>query len=132
MTRFAKSSIRASIFVLFVSSWFSSLHLCENLIRDCLHGLLRFGIQTSLCLLTCWHCASDARSPIAVVTKFCFFQTMARIGNAEALLDLQQILELWWRHRLGRHAELRADENCAAVSFENLHFEVGVLDVVMA
>ncbi len=56
------------------------------------------------------------------------FRPMPRIGNAEALLDLEQVLQLRRRHRVGRLAELRRHQHGAAVGLEDLHLEVRVLD----
>jgi len=56
---------------------------------------------------------------------------VARVGNAEALLDLEQVHQLRGRHGLRGFAQLRCHQHGATISFQNFHLEIRVLHVVV-
>src|SRR6185369_11204084 len=63
--------------------------LRKNLIRDRLHCFLCLFIVADGRLLARRHRTSDAGPPVAIVAQLGFLQSVARVGNAEALFDLQ-------------------------------------------
>src|SRR5262245_17916851 len=87
-----------------------SLHLCHNLIGDGLHGGFRVCVVAHGRLWFRRNRAGDARTPFVVVAKFAFLESVPRIGNAEALLDLQQVLQLSRGERVRRFAQLRGHQ----------------------
>src|SRR4030095_13020576 len=96
------------------------------------YGGLRFGIVADGRVLLHPQGALYAGTPFVVVAEFASLQAMARVGNAKALLDFEQVPKLASRHRLRWLADLRGHENRAAIGLENLHLEKGILNVVMA
>src|SRR6266581_6111057 len=97
--------------------------LCHDLVRDRLDRGLGFGVEADGWLGLCRDSAGNARAPFLVIAKFAFPEAVARVGDTEALLDLEQVLKLRRRHRLGRHSQLRCDEDRTAIGFEDLHLE---------
>src|SRR6185503_13991270 len=84
-----------------------SLHLRQDLVRDGLNGGLGFGVIAGAGFCCCRHRARHAGTPFAIVAEFTFFEAVARVGNAEALLDLEKILKLGRGKRVRRFAQLR-------------------------
>src|SRR5437899_11734529 len=112
------------------------LSLCHDLVGDGLHQCLGFRVRgrpraLRFCSLV-WNRARHAWPPLVIVTQFTFLEAEPRVGNAEALFDLQQVLQLCWRHGIDRLAQLRSDDHCPAIGLQDFHLEIGVLDMVMA
>src|SRR5207249_3538697 len=88
-----------------------SLRFCQNLLGNRLHQSLGFGIgckrTVPVSIDRAWHATSHTGTPFVVVAEFAFFETVTRVGDAEALFDLEQVLELRRRHGLRRPAKLR-------------------------
>src|ERR1041384_5715532 len=64
-----------------------SSHLRHDLIRDRLHRRLRLRVVARSRRFFRRHGARHARTPLVVVAKLALLQAVARIGDAEALLD---------------------------------------------
>src|SRR5438132_4775676 len=82
----------------------------HDLIGDGLHRRFRVSVITRDRFWLRRHGAGDTRTPFVVVAKFAFLEAMARVGNAEALLDLEQVLKLPRSERIRRLAQLRSDQ----------------------
>ena len=73
---------------------FPLLHSGNDLVRDRLHRRLGFGVVAGAGRFFHRHFARHTRTPLVVVAKLALLQTVARIGDAQALFDLEQVLEL--------------------------------------
>ena len=83
-------------------------HLRHDLIRDGLHRRLSFSVVPHHGFLFRRHRTGNTRTPFRVVAQFTLLEAVARVGNAETLFDLEQILKLAGRHGIGRFADLRS------------------------
>ena len=76
--------------------------------------------------------ATRAGTPVAAVAEFAFLHAVARVHEAEALLDLEQFLHLRAGESIDRLAELPGHDDRAAIGLDDFHAPVGFLDVVVA
>src|SRR5260370_5241772 len=76
------------------------LHSLHNLIGDGLHQRLRFRIRRGCRVRpTRAHPARHSWPPVIVVAQLALLEAKPRVRNAEALFDLEQVLQLGGRHR---------------------------------
>src|SRR5262245_36955969 len=103
-----------------------SLHPRHDLVRDRLHRSFGLGVEAGARSFLRRHSTSHSRTPFIVVAKLALLQTVARVGDAETLLDVQQVLELRRRKSIRRLAQLRRHQHRAAIRLDDFHFEIGV------
>ena len=82
------------------SAKLSAFQPAHDLVGNCLNCGFRISIGTG----NRWfgrRLAGDARAPLVIIAKLAFLEAESRIHIAEALLDLQQILEVLGLNVLG-------------------------------